>query len=220
VTTAPGIHTGNQALADSRPGAGATRDRILDEAEGLFAERGLAGTSVRDIASRVGLTAASLYNHFAGKQALYEAVLERGIHPLLELMGDLAGREQSVDAGDAVIGAVMDHLAQRPHLARLIHHESLAGGENLARLARDWIQPLTAHGLAAMERDPQMPWEPREFPMVIAAWIHLIFGHFAMAPLLAEVTGEDPLSPRGLERQTEFLRKLSRILMRPEGSGA
>ena len=51
-----------------------------------------------------------------------------------------------------------------------------------------------------MERDPQMPWERHEFPMVIAAWIHLIFGHFAMAPLLAEVTGEDPLSPRGLER--------------------
>ncbi len=42
-----------------------TRDRILDVAEALFAERGFAGTSVREIAAKADLTAASLYNHFA-----------------------------------------------------------------------------------------------------------------------------------------------------------
>jgi AcrR family transcriptional regulator len=41
-----------------------TADRILDAAEALFAERGLAGTAVRDIAARTGLNPASLYNHF------------------------------------------------------------------------------------------------------------------------------------------------------------
>jgi DNA-binding transcriptional regulator YbjK len=54
-------------------GAPQTRERILDVAEALFAERGFAGTSVRDIAASAGLTAASLYNHFDGKEALYDA---------------------------------------------------------------------------------------------------------------------------------------------------
>jgi len=211
MTAAPESPAANRS---SESGAGSTRDRILDRAEALFAERGLAGTSMRDIAARSGLTVASLYNHFQGKQALYEAVIERGIHPLLELMGQLAAREQSLDAADAVIGAIMEHLAQRPHLPRLIHRESLEGGEHLTRLAREWIQPLMSLGLMEMKRETHTPWEPEEHPRVIAAWIHLIFGHFAMAPLLHEVTGEDPLSPEGLERQTTFLRKLARMLMR------
>ena len=54
-----------------------TAQRILDAAQRLFAERGFNGTAVRDIAGRVGLNPASLYNHFRNKEALYEAVLER-----------------------------------------------------------------------------------------------------------------------------------------------
>ena len=40
----------------SAPDPESTRERILDVAEALFAERGLAGTAVRDIARRAGLT--------------------------------------------------------------------------------------------------------------------------------------------------------------------
>src|SRR5262245_4789995 len=63
-----------------------TRERILDVAEALFAAHGFAGTSMREIAGAADLTAASLYNHFDGKEALYAAVLERGIRPLVSLM--------------------------------------------------------------------------------------------------------------------------------------
>ena len=56
--------------AEAAPIPVLTRDRILDAAEELFAERGLAGTAVRDISNQVGLTPASLYNHFSGKQSL------------------------------------------------------------------------------------------------------------------------------------------------------
>ncbi len=201
------------ASIEPSPASAETRERILDVAEALFAARGLAATSVRDIATRVGLTPGSLYNHFAGKQALYGAVIERGVRPLLALMQELAAREQTPDATEELIGAVMQHLARRPHLPRLIHHEAVSGGEHLAVIARDWIRPLMEHGLAEMEREPGSPWERDEFPLVIAGWLHLIFGHFALAPLLGGVLDEDPLSPAVLERQTRFLRKLARIMM-------
>ncbi len=201
------------ASLEPSPASAETRERILDVAEALFAERGLAATSVRDIATRVGLTPGSLYNHFAGKQALYGAVIERGVRPLLALMQELAAREQTPDATEEVIGAVMQHLARRPHLPRLIYHEAVSGGEHLAGVTRDWIRPLMEHGLAEMEREPGSPWERDEFPLVIAGWLHLILGHFALAPLLGGVLGEDPLSPAVLARQTRFLRKLARILM-------
>ena len=206
----PGLAASLDSPASPSP---ETRERILDGAEALFADRGLAATSVRDIAGRVGLTPGSLYNHFAGKQALYAAVIERGVRPLLVLMQELAAREQTPDATGEILGSVMVHLARRPHLPRLIHHEAVSGGEHLAVVARDWIRPLMEHGLAEMEREPNSPWERDEYPLVIAGWLHLIFGHFALAPLLGGVLGEDPLSAPMLERQTRFLRKLARILM-------
>src|SRR2546427_12692245 len=60
-----------------------TREVILDTAERLFAARGVEGVAVRDLAREMGVTASSLYNHFPGKQALYDAVLERGLGPIV-----------------------------------------------------------------------------------------------------------------------------------------
>jgi len=53
-----------------------TRDRILDAALGLFATRGYAGASMRQIAAAVGMRASSLYNHFDGKAAILAALIE------------------------------------------------------------------------------------------------------------------------------------------------
>ncbi len=53
------------------------KDEIVDEATRLFAERGYEGASMADLAERVGLRKASLFHHFASKDVLYAAVLER-----------------------------------------------------------------------------------------------------------------------------------------------
>ncbi|WP_332772273.1 TetR/AcrR family transcriptional regulator [Phenylobacterium sp.] len=53
-----------------------TRARILEAALELFAEHGYAGTSVRRLARAVGLRESSLYNHFAGKEAIYHALID------------------------------------------------------------------------------------------------------------------------------------------------
>ena len=190
----------------------ATRERILDAAEALFAEHGLAGTAVRDIARDVGLTAASLYNHFSGKQELYEAVLERGVRPLIEMIQEVAGRDAPSDARAALIEAVMRHLGSRPHLPRLVHHEVISGGSYLAKLARTWLRPLITSGVREMKRQEEPNWSEEEYPLVITAWFNLVFGHFAMAPMLSVVFDSDPLSPDSLERQTRFLQKLAHIM--------
>ncbi|MDD4184928.1 MAG: TetR/AcrR family transcriptional regulator [Candidatus Izemoplasmatales bacterium] len=52
-----------------------TRDRLLIEASALFAQKGYNGVSIREIAGKAGIKESSLYNHFASKQALFDAVL-------------------------------------------------------------------------------------------------------------------------------------------------
>ncbi|MEG1168223.1 MAG: helix-turn-helix domain-containing protein [Gordonibacter sp.] len=54
-----------------------TKAAIVEVALRLFAERGYEGVGVRDIAEAVGIQPASLYKHYAGKQAIFDAVVER-----------------------------------------------------------------------------------------------------------------------------------------------
>ena len=54
----------------------ATRDKILNEALTLFAENGYDGTSVEEIAEKVGIKAPSLYNHFKGKEDILNALID------------------------------------------------------------------------------------------------------------------------------------------------
>ena len=190
-----------------------TRDRILDAAEILFSERGLAGTAVRDIATRVGLNPASLYNHFPSKLALYEVVLERGIHPLLEILREVAQRDDLENGGEQIIDRLMGHLENAPHLARLLHHEAVTGGVHLGRLARVWVKPLAAEAVGILKQKAGSEWAEEDYPLLIAAWIHLIFGHFAMAPLFDEVFDRDTLSRANLARQTHFIRELTLLML-------
>lgn len=191
-----------------------TRDRILDVAERLFAQKGLAGTAVRDIARAAGLTAPSLYNYFEGKQALYEAVIARGVQPLFDLISNVArapGRGE--DRTGVMLDGIMDHLASHPDLARLIQHEALTDGASLEKIAQGWLRPIVSRGILAMQQEPDPVWTEEERPLAVAAWIHVILGHFAMAPLLRSLFDFDPLAPEQIERQKRFLRRYAQLLM-------
>jgi AcrR family transcriptional regulator len=67
------------------PGSTPTKERILETAMELFAQRGYDAVSVRDITKSLGLNEASLYNHFKNKEDLLAAIFrrmdERLIHP-------------------------------------------------------------------------------------------------------------------------------------------
>ncbi len=52
-----------------------TRDRILREALRLFSEKGFEAVSVRNIAGAVGIKESSLYNHFTGKQDIFDSII-------------------------------------------------------------------------------------------------------------------------------------------------
>jgi AcrR family transcriptional regulator len=153
-----------------------------------------------------------LYNHFSSKRELYEAVLERGVRPLLELMQDLGSREQTTAAREAFIAQIMERLSRRPHVPRLLQHELIGGGEYLGKLARSWIRPILEQGIAEMKRDGDSYWAEAEYPLMMTAWLNLVFGYFAMAPMLGVVFDDDALAPESLARQTRFLQKLARTM--------
>jgi AcrR family transcriptional regulator len=63
-----------------------TVNRILDAAEVLFAEKGFSETSLRMITGKAGVNLAAVNYHFGSKNALIQAVFNRFLAPLNELM--------------------------------------------------------------------------------------------------------------------------------------
>jgi AcrR family transcriptional regulator len=179
-----------------------TRDVILDAAERRFAERGFAGVSVREIASDAGLkNQASLYHHFKNKKALYEAVLQRGLEPIIELV---SGSQTAGNASDPVLDRMVDYLAARPHLPRLIQRAGLDDSKALRGTVGRLLGPLYSSGMQILAGTSI--WTEAEIPHLAAGLYHLIFGYFANAALLEAVLPDDPRSPAALARQSHFLK--------------
>ncbi len=67
----------------------ATRAEILEAAWEMVKAEGLAALSLRDLASRVGMQAPSLYSYFESKHAIYDAMFAQGAREFLEVQARL-----------------------------------------------------------------------------------------------------------------------------------
>lgn len=83
-----------------------TRDTIMDVATDLFIERGYEGTSLREIAERVGVTKAALYYHFSSKEDLVRALLEPMDEMQEELLRTLPERPTLVEWATFLDGVI------------------------------------------------------------------------------------------------------------------
>jgi TetR/AcrR family transcriptional regulator, repressor of the mexAB-oprM multidrug resistance operon len=69
--------------------AAATREALLDAAEEVFYERGVARTSLEQIARHAGMTRGAIYWHFRNKADLFHALLDRVRMPFQELVEEI-----------------------------------------------------------------------------------------------------------------------------------
>ncbi|WP_106507719.1 TetR/AcrR family transcriptional regulator [Brachybacterium timonense] len=89
------------------------REEILDGAAALFAERGYHGASLRDISRRVGISHPGMLHHFASKDALLGAVidrLEQHAQGLIDATGELKRSPQALLAALAGVWNPTTHL--------------------------------------------------------------------------------------------------------------
>jgi AcrR family transcriptional regulator len=78
------MHHNGRVLSTEPGEVSSTRSRILQIALSLMSQRGVDGTSMRDLAAAANLNVASLYHYFPSKRDLLEAVLvEHGFLPML-----------------------------------------------------------------------------------------------------------------------------------------
>jgi AcrR family transcriptional regulator len=116
----------------------ATRQRLLDAAEDVFAEKGYHGTVVDDIIRVSDSSKGGFYFHFPNKQAIFLALLDRLALILKQRVAEaVSTRTDPVARAEAALGVVLDTFASHRRLARLFMVEALgAGPEFNARMVK------------------------------------------------------------------------------------
>jgi AcrR family transcriptional regulator len=100
-----------------------TQQRILEAARELFAERGYAGTSIRDIAERLAMTKAALYYHFRGKQDVLAALVDPWLQEI-DALAEWAEAEPHIDREEALRRMIAHLAAPSPTFEILISDRS------------------------------------------------------------------------------------------------
>ena len=176
-----------------------TRERILEIAEERFAKQGFAATSISEIAVRVGISSPGIYKHFSNKLAIYEAVCERLMAPLVEATSQLDTASNFQEMSQQ-IQAAMSALSDRPNIARLVQHATLAQDETLTLLSERWYRKFFAF-LSDGASDP----ENEVISASTAIAFHcMILGYVTLAPLHQSIFGFDPLAPAQLDAQFQL----------------
>lgn len=94
-----------------------SQKRVLDAAAKIFRDNGYAGTTMRMIADEADLKAGSIYYHYKSKDELISAVLDLGIHAVIDtvkaaleaLPSDASGRQRVETAIRAHLSAIIDN---------------------------------------------------------------------------------------------------------------
>jgi len=99
-----------------------TAERLLEAARRVFASKGFAGASIREITSAAGANLGAVTYHFGSKQGLYDAVLERAFRPLLDRLAEAQGEpgDSVLDVVEQRVRLVFDHLDANPDLQFLV----------------------------------------------------------------------------------------------------
>src|SRR5262245_36312601 len=166
-----------------------------------FANEGIAGARTDAIAKAARVNKALLYYYFKDKETLYGAVLDQVFSGLAARMHEvmnqpLSPREKIL----AYAGAHFDYIAASPIYPKLVQREMMRAGRggspHIRRLVDRFLRPVEQKlveaihlGIASGEFRQV---DPLQFLLSMVAMNVFYFGS---APVIAVITGRDPLSP-------------------------
>lgn len=176
--------------ARTRPTRSETRRRVLDAAFEVFAERGIAASSLNDVAAAAGLTKGAVYSSFDGKDDLVLALMEE--HAMARVTAGLTTFAATEDLADALtqVGALLvDAMRADAAWHRLLaEYFALSAHDPVRREAlrhrRQEARDAVARGLTRVSAETglELPLPPDDLAVVL----------FALSNGLAVESGIDP----------------------------
>jgi AcrR family transcriptional regulator len=204
----------------------ASREKILDAAEALFARRGCAGVGMREVAEVAGLGKSSLFHYFKSKAELYAAVVGR-ILDLFDrsLTAALAAGGDPLRRFDRWVDTLIDTFAQHPTSARLLlrslfEDDELAGSSEEEQRADRTLKQLFAAVASLLEEGMEAGvFRTASVPHTLQSLVGLSVYHFASGEFGEEMFGRSLFTPALVRQRKEEVKALLRNGLVAQGGG-
>lgn len=160
---------GRASTTRTKAEAGTRRDHILDLAAELFADKGVAVTTVRDIGDAAGILSGSLYHHFASKEVIVEEIVTRYLDELVDGLRSVVVAEDDPRARiEGLIRASFTAIDQHPSACEIYQNDykylstlpSLQGldrvGQEVQGIWLDAIELGVEQGVFRSDVEPRM----------------------------------------------------------------
>ena len=195
---------------------GDTKARILAVALERFAENGYAGTSLNEIADEVGIRRPSLLHHFPSKEALYRAVVLQSFDEWSALVATSANGDCGWAQIEHVLLMAFSYFETKPVFVRLARREALDGGPILIEELGAVLLPMFDGAVDFLETEMDAGrirrYDARQ--LVITAY-GAVLSYLSDTPLIATLTGDDPLSPTALAARRDHVLDVLRNALVP-----
>jgi len=163
---------------------------VLAAAEEVFAEEGLHGASMAQIAERTGVAVGTLYNHFKDRDALLKTLIEQRRNEMYERIDQRraeVAKEPFRKQLDAFLTAIIDHFEEHRSFLEIVfmsEHKSGAKQTNTVKKLYDLLEVLlkVGHREKVLRSDPN-----NAFPVMLLGALR--------STLLRDLYGAPPMSP-------------------------
>ncbi len=176
-----------------------TRSAILDAAELLFYQQGVSETTLSDIAAQAGVSRGAIYWHFKDKLDLFNAMTERVILPMEQLLESNINTDPNGPAAGlrAMTATTLQQLRDDPQVRRVVEitrrrtayvAEMTPAGERLTR-SREGFIALTTNALAseAQRQQRRLPFAAEQAGLIMNTQIDGIIDLWLLEPEVYDV---------------------------------
>jgi len=137
------------------------RAQLLDIGRRLFAERGLDGTSIEEIAAQAGVSKPVVYEHFGGKEGLYAVVVDREVERFLTMATTLLEGEDTMAKFEMAAVELLRYIQSNSDGFRILVRDSnpTSGSGTFASLISDiasQVEHLLGDVLKTRGYDPRL----------------------------------------------------------------
>ena len=199
--------------------AASTREKLVEAAGHVFAERGYHATTVREIVKRSGANIAAVNYHFGGKLGLYTEVLQRlvraaRVNAINSALDQNAPPEEILRA---VIGARLQSVT-RPDLQdlhfRIVMHELVQPTPALSRIVNEVTRPIYERLLELVGRIIDLPPKNEKTRLCVNSIMGQILVYILAGPLLMRLWPELEMTQEQVDRIAEHIGDFSLTYLR------
>ena len=115
-------------MTRQRMSAAERRSQLIAMSRPVFAEKGIEGTSVEELAARAGVSKPVIYEHFGGKEGLYQAVIDEDMVALDRTIDEALVQGRSRIRIERAVYAVLDFAEKNEEGVRILARDGAVVG--------------------------------------------------------------------------------------------